>query len=164
MKGLSIIACVSSDLGLGKGNDLLWRFKSDQQFFRKTTLGHPVVMGARTFASLNNQPLPGRENIVLTHRPLEASGVKVFSDKAALDEYLNSLEGEKFIIGGASLYKMYLPEAEKLILTEVFASKPADVFFPQFSPADYIAHELQTGEIDGHKYRIVEYLRRPNGD
>ena len=157
--GLSLIACVSSDLGLGQGNDLLWRFKADQQFFRRTTLGHPVAMGSRTYASIG-RPLPGRENIVLTRHPLAVPGLKTFSSADDLTAYLRQLPGEKFIIGGASLYQLYLPLAEKLILTEVAATKPADVFFPQFSPADYTARELSAGEFDGTPYRIVEYIRR----
>ena len=157
--GLSLIACVSSDLGLGRGNDLLWRFKADQQFFRRTTMGHPVVMGSRTYASIG-RPLPGRENLVLTRQDLAVPGIKTFHSADDLTAYIRQLPGEKFIIGGASLYQLYLPLAEKLILTEVAATQPADVFFPQFSPADYTVRELSAGEFGGTPYRIVEYLRR----
>ena len=88
--GLSLIACVSSDLGLGQGNDLLWRFKADQQFFRRTTLGHPVAMGSRTYASIG-RPLPGRENLVLTRHPLAVPGLKTFSSADDLTAYLRQL-------------------------------------------------------------------------
>lgn len=159
MKGLSLIACVSSDLGLGYQNELLWRFKADQQFFRQTTLGHPVAMGSRTFASIG-RPLPGRENLVLTRHPIEATGVKTFFSADDLTAYLEKFPGDKFIIGGASLYHLYLPLAEKLILTEVAATKSADAFFPQFDPHAFIVRELSAGEFNHIPYRMVEYQRR----
>ena len=159
ISGLSLIACVSADLGLGYGNDLLWRFKADQQFFRRTTMGHPVAMGSRTYASIGRL-LPGRDNLILSREPLVVQGARVFSSAEDLTAHLRQLSGEKFIIGGASLYQLYLPLAEKLILTEVAATKPADVFFPQFSPADYTARELASGTFDGIPYRTIEYLRR----
>ena len=154
-----MIACVSRDGGLGKGNGLLWRFPEDQKFFRDTTMGAVVVMGSNTFDSIG-RVLPGRENVVLSRFEVDADGVKVFHDKAKLDEYLTGLEGEKFIIGGASLYEAYLPEAEVVYLTEVNAEKPADVFFPQFDRSLYDAEVLQTGETQGVKYRIVKYSRK----
>ena len=69
MQNLSMITAVSSDLGLGKDNELLWRFPADQKFFRQTTLGHPVVMGGNTYRSIG-KPLPGRENIVLSRQKI----------------------------------------------------------------------------------------------
>ncbi len=159
MKNLAMIACVSRDGGLGKGNDLLWRFAEDQKFFRETTMGAVVVMGSNTFDSIG-RVLPGRENVVLSRFEVNADGVKVFHDKAKLDEYLAELQGDIFIIGGASLYKLYLPEAETIYLTEVDAEKPADVFFPEFDRSQYDAEVLQTGEAQGVKYRIVKYSRK----
>lgn len=159
MKNLAIIACVSQDGGLGKDNDLLWRFPTDQKFFRDTTMGAAIVMGSNTYNSIG-RALPGRENIVLSRGELSAEGVKVFHDKAELDTYLTTLSQPKFIIGGASLYQLYLPEAEALYLTEMAASKPADVFFPDFNHDDYTAEVLQTGETDGVKYQMTKYTRK----
>lgn len=159
MKNLSIIACISQNLGLGLDNQLLWQLKPDLRFFRQTTSGHPVVMGSKTFQSIG-RPLPKRENIVLTRGSLEQSGITVFHDQAALDQYLNTLSGEKFIIGGASLYKLYLDEAEKLYLTEVAATKPADTYFPIFDKSRYTRKVLQIGSCDGIDFKIVEYTRK----
>lgn len=159
MKNLAMIACVSSDGGLGKGNDLLWRFPEDQKFFRKTTMGATVVMGGKTFASIG-RALPGRENIVLTRGEIANADVRVFHHQAELNQYLEGLPGKKFIIGGASLYELYLPEAEEVYLTEVEAEKPADVFFPEFDRNQYNAEVLQVGEAEGVKYRIVKYSRK----
>lgn len=160
MKGLSMIACISKDRGLGNQGKLLWGLPEDMQLFRQTTMGHPVVMGSKTFRSIG-RPLPKRENIVLTRGEIDAD-VKVFHDKATLDEYLNSLEGEKFIIGGASLYEMYLDEAETLYLTEVEGEKPADTFFPEFDQAKYDREVLKTitSNLDGTEFNIVKYTKR----
>ena len=160
MKGLSMIACISQDRGLGNQGQLLWSFPEDMQFFKQTTTGHPVVMGSKTFQSIG-RPLPGRENIVLSRREIDA-GVKVFHNKAALDEYLERIESEKFIIGGASLYDMYLDEAEILYLTEVNGTKPADTFFPEFDQAKYRRKVLKTyrNDLDSTEFNIVKYTKR----
>lgn len=159
MKNLAMIACVSADGGLGKDGNLLWRFPEDQKFFRETTMGGAIVMGGKTFASIG-RALPGRENIVLSHREIPGGGITVFHDRTSLDAHLVSLPGQKFIIGGASLYEMYLPVAEEIYLTEVDAIKPATVFFPQFDHEKYHAEILQTGQVDDVPYHIVKYTKK----
>lgn len=159
MQNLSMIAAVSSDLGLGKDNDLLWRLPADQKFFRQTTLGHPIVMGGNTYRSLG-RPLPGRENIILSHQKVDEPNATSFSNFNELIKYLSTLAGEKFIIGGATLYEKFLPLADKIYLTEIEDTEPADVFFPQFDKNDYTAKVLAEHEQDGIKFRMVEYRRK----
>lgn len=159
MKDLAMIACVSKDGGLGYQGDLLWRFKEDQKFFRETTMGHPIIMGGKTFTSIG-RPLSGRDNIILSHSMQDCDGVQVFANKSELEQYLQNTPGQKFIIGGASLYTMFLPEADKIYLTEVDATKPADVFFPEFDRAEYERRVLKVVEFDDVKYQIVEYTRK----
>jgi len=159
MKSLSMIACVSTDGGLGKDSNLLWRFPEDQKFFRETTMGGAIVMGSKTFASIG-RALPGRENIVLSRKEVPGDDIKVFHDQTSLDAYLDSLAGEKFIIGGASLYQMYLLEAEVIYLTEVAAKKPADTFFPDFDRSAYRAEILQEGKNDDFAYQMVKYTKK----
>lgn len=159
MKNLSLIACISQDLGLGLDNHLLWQVKPDMKFFRETTSGHPVVMGSKTFQSIG-RPLPRRENIVLTRGELDLPDVRVFHDQPSLDQHLETLPGEKFIIGGASLYKMYLNAADKLYLTEVAATKPADTYFPAFDKSKFARKVLQTGTDGDVTFEIVEYTRK----
>lgn len=161
MKNLAMIACISSDGGLGQDNDLLWRFPEDQKFFRETTMGSTIVMGGKTYVSIG-RALPGRENIVLSRQEISDDGVKVFHDQTSLDEYLETLSGKKFVIGGASLYGMYLSEAEEIYLTEVDATKPANVFFPKFNRTQYNAEILQSGQTDGISYCIVKYTKKEN--
>lgn len=161
MKNLSMIACTSKDNGLGQDGNLLWRFPEDQKFFRETTMGGAIIMGGKTYDSIG-RALPGRENIVLSHREIANDDIKVFHDRASLDEYLATLPGKKFIIGGASLYGMYLPDAEEIYLTEVGAVKPANVFFPEFDFNLYDAEVLQSGQTDDLSYRIMRYTRKAN--
>lgn len=158
MQNLSLIACVSSDLGLGYNNDLLWRFSADQAFFRQTTLGHPVIMGRRTFESIG-RPLPDRENIVLSRHEIKNPEVKTFTDVESLDRYLESLPEEKFVIGGASLYQEYLPLADKIYLTEVSAERPADTFFPDFDRRQFSRQVLSRHSENGIEFEIVLYHR-----
>lgn len=159
MKGLSMIACISRDRGLGYQGGLLWSLPEDMRFFKQTTMGHPVVMGSKTFRSIG-RPLPGRQNIVLSRGELD--GVRVIHNKDELDKYLDGLDGEKFIIGGASLYDMYLGDAEVLYLTEVEGEKPADTFFPAFNKADYRREVLKTckNDLDLTEFNIVKYTKR----
>lgn len=158
MKNLCMIACVSRDLGLGQGGELLWHLPEDMKFFREITTGSVVVMGRKTFESIG-RPLPHRENLVLSRH--EISSVKTHHDQDALNQYLESVNGTKFIIGGASLYQMYLDEAEKIYLTEVDAIKPADTYFPEFDHNLFSRKVLQAGEQEGIKYEIIEYARKP---
>lgn len=116
-------------------------------------------MGSKTFASIG-RALPGRENIVLSHREISGDDIKVFHDRVELDAYLAALPGKKFIIGGASLYEMYLPEVEEIYLTEVASSKPADTFFPRFDRSEYQAEVLQDGKTDDFAYKITKYTKK----
>ncbi len=159
MKNLSLIACVSSDLGLGRNGDLLWRFPEDQRFFRQTTLDHPIIMGRRTFASIG-KALPRRENLVLTHRALSVPGVQCFASFEELNRYLQTQPTEKFVIGGQKLYEYYLPLADTLYLTEVEACRTADVFFPKFTPDDFERTVLKKSAEDGISFQIVRYDRK----
>lgn len=158
MKDLYLIACISQDLGLGSQGQLLWHIKEDMAFFRQSTTGHPVIMGSKTYASIG-RPLPGRQNIVLSRRDDFPADVIVCHDLTELDRRLAETPGPKYIIGGASLYVQYLDQADKLLLTEVAATQPADVFFPTFDKSQYSRKVLQTGQQDNILYEIVEYTK-----
>lgn len=159
MQKVSLIACIGKDRGLGQAGQLLWRIPEDQKFFKDTTMGGAVAMGRKTFESIGN-PLPGRVNIVLSHEPVEAEGVYWCQSRQDLEKFLATRTEPIFIIGGASLYQMYLSRAEKIYLTEVDSVRPADVFFPEFNPADFRRHVLSQGVSDGIAYEIVEYVRK----
>lgn len=160
MKNLAMIACVSSDNGLGKNGKLLWNFKDDMRFFRDTTSHHTVVMGRKTFESIS-QPLPNRQNIVLSREDLSNDGVEVFHSEPELREFLAKSDTKVFIIGGATLYNMFINDAEEIFLTEVESQKPADTFFPSFDCRDFTRQALEYHEVEGVKFEIVKYTRVP---
>ena len=120
-----LIAAVARNGTIGRDNELPWRLKADLQHFRALTLGHPILMGRKTWESLG-RPLPGRRNLVVSRDPgFRAEGAECFADPAAAI----AAAGEAptlFVIGGAQLYAQLLPHADRLELTEVHADIDGD--------------------------------------
>ena len=135
---LSIIVALGENNETGYRNNLLWRLPADLRRFKELTVGHPVVMGRKTFESLPNGPLPDRANVVLSRNPnFSHENCLVFS---SLADALIKLSGEKevYIIGGSQVYRQALPYADKLYVTRVHASFPeADAFFPNIIWIDW---------------------------
>jgi len=160
---ISIIAAISDDFGIGKNNDLLWNIPEDLKRFRKLTYGNTVIMGRKTWESLPRKPLPGRKNIVITDIPGERfeGAVNAFSIGDALAK---CGEGEDiFIIGGGSIYRQFLPLADRLIITHVHKSAPADVYFPKIDRSIWKIIEKQEFKTDGVNeipYTYLVYARR----
>ncbi len=137
MAKLIIIAAIGKNKELGKNNELIWHLKEDLTFFKEHTLNHPIVMGYNTFLSLPKL-LPKRKHLVLTHQNIENPDIKVFHDFNHLVKYLQEVDEDVYIIGGATIYKLFLPLANELLLTEINAECPsADVYFPNFNENDY---------------------------
>jgi dihydrofolate reductase len=131
---ISAIACIGKRRELGKNNDLVWRISEDLQRFKKYTLGHPVIMGSKTYESIG-KPLPGRTNIVLTRdTQYGAPGCLIVkSPEEALHMAANVEKEEVFIIGGAQIYKLFLPQTDRLYLSQVHETDTdANVFFPAY--------------------------------
>lgn len=161
MDNLVLIAAIGKNNELGKDNKLIWYLPNDLKFFKENTMGSPIIMGYNTFKSLPRL-LPGRKHIVLTHRQLEfPEGVDVFHDKEDLLKSLANYNGDVFVIGGASIYKQFIGDADKMLLTEVDKEeKTADVFFPEFNKEEYTATLLNENEDNGIKYKHLEYKRK----
>jgi len=137
---ISIIVALGDNGVIGKGGSLPWPvIKVDFSHFYQLTRGKPVVMGRKTFLSLGKL-LPQRKNIVLTSKLLEVpGGVVAHSIKEVLDQ--TQMFPEVMIIGGASVYGQFLPLAEKMYLTIIHAQFKGDVFFPQYSEAEWEEQE-----------------------
>lgn len=129
MKNLSMIAAVGLNLELGYKNQLLCHLPVDLRHFKEITSGHTVIMGDRTWESLPKKPLPNRRNIVITLDPVEFPDCETVH---SIDDALKLIEGEEeaFIMGGATMYRLFLPYAGKLYLTRIQSEFTADVFFP----------------------------------
>ena len=133
---LSLIAVIGKNRELGKDDKLLWYIPGDLPRFKSLTLNHPIIMGRKTYESLPKKPLSGRTNIVISSNPsFSAPGaIVVASLDVALSEALQSGGAEEiFVIGGGSIYKLALEKADRLYLTVVDATAPADTFFPEYS-------------------------------
>lgn len=157
---ISMIAAVGKNLELGKNNDLIWHFKEDMKFFKETTMGHPVIMGRKTFESLP-KALPGRKNIVISTNPeYKADGAEVV---ASVDEAIKLAEAENteaFVIGGGRIYTEFLPYADNLYLTEIDAECPdADTYFPEFNKSDYIKEIVNFYDVNGTEFYHVIYKK-----
>lgn len=133
---ISLIAIVDELYGLGKENALLCHLPADLQHFKSLTLGKPVIMGRKTYESIG-KPLPGRQNIVLTHQAISIDGVVTApSLQSALT--LSHDDKEIMIIGGASLYEQTIMLAQRIYLTQIHHRFQADVFFPAINTEQWV--------------------------
>ncbi len=159
----AILHC-DSKFGIGKKNDLLFKLPADMKFFRETTSGHVVAMGENTLISFpNSKPLKNRTNIVLsgdtTHNYEGVINVHSMEDfKKAIKEHL--LEGDVYVIGGASIYSQMLPYYDEIYLTKVNEDGEAEVFFPNVD--ENLSYKLEKeGEPlldNGHEIRFCTYI------
>ncbi len=121
---------------IGNNTTLPWRIAADLKNFKKITMGKPVVMGRKTYESIG-RPLPGRENIIITHDQYYAAvGCTVLHSIEAIGKHCKAAT-EVMIAGGAEIYRATLGQASRLYLTEVQAAVPGDTFFPQFDRHDW---------------------------
>jgi dihydrofolate reductase len=160
---ISIIVAVSEDYGIGKNNELLWQIPEDMKRFKKLTYGQNVIMGKRTWESLPKKPLPGRKNIVLTDDPHECidCSVTAYSIKDALDKC--GKDEEIFIIGGGSVYRQFMPLADRLYITHIHKKSPADTFFPEIDRSIWESikrEEHKEDSIGNPSYTYTIYQRK----
>jgi dihydrofolate reductase len=160
---ISLVAAVARGGVIGRENAIPWQLPEDARRFRSLTMGHPVVMGRRTWDSLPERfrPLPGRRNVVVTRNGAwHAEGAE---RAGSLDEALRLLAGEPrvFVIGGAELYAEALPRVDELVVTEIDAEVEGDVFFPTWDREAFReeSREEHVSE-DGVAFAFVTYVRR----
>lgn len=154
----SIIAAIGKNNALGKDNDLIFHIKEDMDFFRKTTTGHKVVMGSKTWDSLPAK-LKNRENIVISRQNIPEADKTVNNLEDYIAKNIDTQE-EIFIIGGGSIYAQFLPYAKHLYLTEVDSEPEADVFFPEFDKRFYRRKKIKHGKQGELGYSIVKYTKK----
>lgn len=162
MAPLAMIAAVGPNRELGIKGDLVWHISADLKRFKQLTMGHPVVMGRKTWESLPKRPLPGRLNIVLSRSAEEFPGAV----KAAnVEEAIRASEGEEapFVMGGEQIYSAFMLHATVLYLTKVDADAPegVDAWFPEYEE-DWRLAEASDWETDpkGIRYRFETWARR----
>ena len=154
---LYLVAAVAKNGVIGAGGKLPWRLPEDLKHFKNLTLGHPVIMGRRTWASLG-RPLPGREHIVVTRRAgYEALGASVAASLAAAVA-LCAGEPTAFVIGGAEIYAAALPLADGLVLTEIDRDFAGDTYFPDWDRAAWKVTQREAHtSAEGLRFEFVLY-------
>lgn len=156
---ISMICAVGKNKEIGFENKLLWNLPNDLKHFKNKTVGHTVIMGQKTFESIG-QALPNRSNIVLSLDPnYKAENCEISNNLKEIIERCKDTEEEVFIIGGASIYKQFIPYASKLYLTLVDDSPTADVFFPDYAEFEKMTYESPIQEENGIKYKFVELAK-----
>ncbi len=164
---VTLVAAVAANGVIGKDNDLPWRLPDDMKFFMEKTKGHHVILGRKNFESLpaKFRPLPERTNIVVTRqKDYRAPGcVVVHSFDDALKFAADHGEQEVMVLGGSDIYKLSMPYADYLCLTEVDASVEGDVYFPEFDRTQWKEISRRHHPADGrHRYAFdfVLYERK----
>jgi len=164
---IAMIAAVGRNGAIGAGGELPWRLPSDFAFYKRTTMGKPLIMGRKTFESIG-KPLPGRTNIVVTRQEGYApEGVEVYADldaAIARGREIAARDGvdEVFINGGGEIYRAAMEKADRLYITHVDAEPEGDTFFPEIDPVVWKGRdvsEVVPGERDSAKFVVRVYER-----
>lgn len=163
MKKISIIVAIAENNAIGKDNKLLWHIPADLRLFKRITDGHTVIMGKNTFLSLPKRPLVNRRNIVISDN--EKDHFPGCEMAFSIDEVLQKCEPDKesFVIGGASIYRQFLPFANRLYITRVHRSFDADTFFPELSPDEWKITDREDVTNDPQNdfaYSFLTYQRK----
>jgi dihydrofolate reductase len=159
---LELIAAIAKNGVIGRGGQLAWDLPDDLKHFKSLTLGHPIIMGRRTFDSIG-RPLPGRRNIVISETMKAApDGVELVHSLDDATQLAAQTEGPAFIIGGAVLYAAALARVQALHLTELDDAVEGDAFFPAFDKSNWcLVEEILHPKDDRHalSFRFCSYRR-----
>ena len=158
---ISMIAAMTEERVIGVKNSLPWKLPNDMKWFRKNTMGKPIVMGRKTFESFGAKALPGRTNIIITHDETYQASDSVIVH--SIEEALKAAGDvdEVMIIGGASFYEQMLPKADRLYLTFVHAELDGDAWFPEINNSDWnkvekINHKNDDKNRYSHSFVILD--------
>ena len=159
---VSLVAAVAANGVIGADGEMPWHYPADLARFKETTMGHPVVMGRRTYDSIAARlggPLPGRTNVVLSRRDdlvLPEGAVHARGIEAALEAAGEALDDDRetvYVAGGASVYEQFLDRADELRLTEIPERPDGDTYFPEFGPEWTETDRETDGELAFVTYR-----------
>lgn len=160
---ISLMWAMDNNRVIGKNNQLPWHLPEDLKFFKRTTMGHSIAMGRKTWDSIG-RPLPGRENIVITRNSeFTCEGCTVLNSIEDLLEYSQQKNDEIFVIGGAEIFKLILPSADKLYLTRIYDEFEGNTFFPVLNMEEWTLLSHEKGikdEKNPYDYEFMIYERR----
>ena len=147
---ISAIVAMSTNRVIGRDGGLPWHLPRDMKYFKKTTMGHHVIMGRESFASMGYVPLKGRTNIVLTRDPyfISSSAIILHSIEEGLNYAYEAGEEEAFILGGGKIFAQSMHLIEKIYLTEVISEVAGDIYFPEIDMNDWEVVSSEFFEAD----------------
>jgi dihydrofolate reductase len=156
---LTIVVATDIHRGIGINNALPWHLPEDLAFFKRTTSGHPIIMGRKTFDSIG-RPLPNRRNIVVT-RNADWKHEGVETALSVSDAIKLAGNNDAFVIGGAQIYAEVLPHTQRLIVTEIGKAFACDAFFPPIDPLEWkeVSRESHHSDANEFDYAFVVYER-----
>lgn len=163
---INLIAAVDEKLGIGRGPVIPWQQQNDMQRFKAITYGHTVVCGRKTFQTFPPSGLPMRNHLVLTRDESQVQESMRVRTHISVRDLMSDewAVGELYIIGGAEIYKEFLPYADKMMLTRIHADCGCDVFFPEFDTEEWtrVASEHYTADAlrNQYDYSFETYRRK----
>ena len=161
---LSIIVAIANENVIGKDNKLIWHLPEDLKHFKEITSGHKIIMGRKTFESLG-RILPNRKHIILCNdmeMNINNENVEILEDISELDKYINSDE-ECFVIGGATIYRLLMPYANKMYITKINKDFDGDVYFPEIKEETWKEVSREKGlknEENPFDYEYITYVKK----
>ncbi|MGA4718883.1 dihydrofolate reductase [Fictibacillus nanhaiensis] len=142
---ISFVVAMDENRAIGKDNDLPWYLPNDLKHFKNVTMGKPIVMGRKTYESIG-KPLPGRENIVVTRdEHYQAEGTTVVH---SVEEVIHKEAEELCVIGGTEIFKLFMPVADRLYVTEIHHTFDADTYFPEINRDEWREVSRESGTVD----------------
>ena len=160
---LSIIVAKAKNNVIGKDNKLIWHLSEDLKRFKKLTTGHTIIMGRKTFESIG-RILPNRKHVILCNDKqlnIDDENVEIIDDINLLEKYEKS-EEENFVIGGATIYKLLMPKAKKMYITQIDKDFEGDVFFPEIDLKEWNIQNIEKGPKDNEndfEYKYITYIK-----
>lgn len=145
---ISFLVAMDQNRVIGKDNKLPWHLPADLKYFKELTMGHPIIMGRKTYESIG-KPLPGRENIVITRKKdYIAEGCTIIHSIAEIKELKEKRNDELFVIGGAEIFEQTFSIADRLYITTIEETFEGDTYFPDFNEADWVIVSEEKGVQD----------------
>lgn len=161
---ISFMVAMAENRVIGKDNTLPWRLPADMAYFKRVTMGHPVIMGRKTFESMGGL-LPGRENVIVTRdRNYVQEGAAILHSPEEIAAYAKDAGQEVFVIGGAEIFKETLPYADKMYITQIEHDFEGDTFFPEYDEAKWRLAASERGKEDDknhypHTFNVYERIK-----
>lgn len=149
---IAAIAAMSRNRVIGKDNGMPWHIPEEFKYFKRTTMGKPIIMGRKSFDALGGKPLPGRPHIIISREPSSVQGdvtaVSTIEEAIAKGREYAKRDGvnEVFIVGGAQIYKLAMPMLERLYLTIIDYDYDGDTLFPEINPS--LWHEVSSTPVE----------------